>query len=510
MPQEIIRTRFAPSPTGYLHIGNLRNALYDYIFSKQKKGKYILRIEDTDQSREVGGASEKLIKILEQMGLPHDEGAMLENGKIVDNGDFGPYLQSKRIDLYQKYAKQLIQEKKAYYCFCVSERLDKMREEQQAKKIAPKYDRHCLNLTEQEIQDKIAKGEKYVIRFKIPDAGEFICNDIVKGEVKFKTSELDDFVLLKSDGFPTYHLAHIVDDHFMKITHVLRGDEWLPSLPKHILLWQTFGWESPKYAHLPLLLNSDKSKLSKRQGDVFVEDYLDKGYLPEAILNFVALLGWNPGEGSEQEIFSMDELIEKFDIKKINKSGAVFNIEKLDWMNGMYIRKMDLDKLAEKCLPYFEKWFEENKEVLDTQRGVQHLPADLDYIKKIVKVERERLKKLSDITQNIKFFYSDDLKYDPKKIVWKKSTKQDTKKNLQLSLELINDISDQDFTKENLEIQFKELIEKEKIGVGDILWPLRYSLTAEEKSPNPFEVAWVLGKNKSVERVEKTIVALNN
>ncbi len=205
---------------------------------------------------------------------------------------------------------QLVQEKKAYYCFCASERLDKMREEQQARKMAPKYDRHWLNLTEQEIQDKIANGEKYVIRFKIPDSGEFICNDIVKGEVKFKTSELDDFVILKSDGFPTYHLAHIVDDHFMKITHVLRGDEWLPSLPKHILLWQAFGWESPVYAHLPLLLGADKSKLSKRQGDVAVEDYLEKGYLPEAILNFVALLGWNPGEGSEQEIFSMDELIE--------------------------------------------------------------------------------------------------------------------------------------------------------------------------------------------------------
>ncbi len=349
--EKTTRTRYAPSPTGYLHVGGLRGALYNYIFAKQNNGKYILRIEDTDQKREVAGASEKTIKTFEEIGLSHAEGPILENGKIVDKGDFGPYLQSKRIDLYQKYAMQLVQEKKAYYCFCASERLDKMREEQQARKMAPKYDRHCLNLTEQEIQDKIANGEKYVIRFKIPDSGEFICNDIVKGEVKFKTSELDDFVILKSDGFPTYHLAHIVDDHFMKITHVLRGDEWLPSLPKHILLWQAFGWESPVYAHLPLLLGVDKSKLSKRQGDVAVEDYLDKGYLPEAILNFVALLGWNPGEGSEQEIFSMDELIEKFDINKVNKSGAVFNIEKLDWMNGVYMRKMDTDKLAEKCLP---------------------------------------------------------------------------------------------------------------------------------------------------------------
>ncbi|MFH1565323.1 MAG: glutamate--tRNA ligase [bacterium] len=544
MLKKTTRTRFAPSPTGYLHIGSLRNALYDYIFAKQNNGKYVLRIEDTDQSREVAGASEELIKTLNKIGLPHNEGPILENGKIIDKGDFGPYLQSKRIELYQKYAKQLVDEKKAYYCFCTSERLNKMREDQQAQKIAPKYDRHCLDLTDNEIQKKIESDEKYVVRFKIPDIGEIICNDLVKGEVKFKANELDDFVLLKSDNFPTYHLANIVDDYFMKITHVLRGDEWLPSLPKHLLLWQAFGWESPEYAHLPLLLNADKSKLSKRQGDVFVEDYLDKGYLPETILNFVALLGWNPGEGSEQEIFSMDELIEKFDINKVNKSGAVFNIEKLDWMNGMYIRKMDIDELTKKCLPYFKKWFseneikfdknnytasesprgdsdgapEENTKVLDTQGGVQHLPcsagvsrqgtpapADLDYIKKIVSIEQTRLKKLSDITDNIKFFYFDDLKYDPKKIVWKKSNPQDTKKNLQLCLGLLNNIGVQEFTRENLEIKFKELIEKEKIGVGDILWPLRYALTAEEKSPNPFEVAWVLGKSRSIERVERAI-----
>lgn len=496
MPKQTTRTRFAPSPTGYLHIGSLRNALYDYILAKQNNGDYILRIEDTDQKREVTGASKELIKTLLKIGLPHNEGPILEKNKIIEKGNFGPYFQSKRINIYQKYAQQLVKEKKAYHCFCAKERLDQMRKEQQNKKLAPKYDRHCLNLTDKEIEEKISNNEKSVLRFKIPEINEVICKDMVKGKVKFKTNDLDDFVILKSDSFPTYHLANIIDDHLMKITHVLRGDEWLPSLPKHLLLWQAFNWESPQYAHLPLLLNPDKSKLSKRQGDVAAEDYLNKGYLPEAILNFVALLGWNPGQGSEKEIFSMDELIEKFDINKVNKSGAVFNVEKLDWMNGLYIRKMNLDDLTKKCLPHLEKWFEENK--IENKRATDH-------IKKIVQIEQERLKKLSDITQNIKFFFCDDLKYDSKKIVWKKSNPKDTKKNLELSLELMNNISKQEFTKENLEQKFKELIEKEKIGAGDILWPLRYALTAEEKSPSPFEVAWTLGKDKSIERIRKTI-----
>jgi glutamyl-tRNA synthetase len=549
MSKKITRTRFAPSPTGYLHVGSLRNALYNYIFAKQNKGRYVMRIEDTDKKREVVGASKELLKTLAKIDLPHDEGPMLKDGEIIDKGDFGPYFQSKRIKLYQKYAQQLIQEKKAYYCFCSSERLEKMRKDQQTQKIAPKYDRHCLDLTNNEIKKKIKEGEKCVVRFKIPEVGTVVCDDLVKGEVKFKTSELDDFVILKSDNFPTYHLAHIVDDYLMKITHVLRGDEWLPSLPKHLLLWQAFGWESPSYAHLPLLLNSNKSKLSKRQGDVAVEDYLNKGYLPEAILNFVALLGWNPGEGSEQEIFSMNELIKKFDINKVNKSGAVFNIEKLDWMNGMYIRKMNSDDLTKKCLPYLKhSSFLEKKYnivfisiisslfILSIFSILWYLPShkmvryeiagfilfifymlvllqiknkkNLDYIKdldykKIVQIEQERLKKLSDITQNTKFFFCDDLKYDPKKIIWKKSNPQDTEKNLKLCLDLLNNISAQDFTKENLEKKFKKLIEKEKIGAGDILWPLRYALTAQEKSPSPFEVAGVLGKDKSIERVKK-------
>jgi glutamyl-tRNA synthetase len=513
MTKRIIRTRFAVSPTGYLHVGGLRNALYSYIFAKQNNGQYVLRIEDTDQKREVKGAAKNLIRVLEKVGLKHDEGPVLENNKIVDKGEFGPYTQSKRIDLYQKYAEQLVSEKKAYYCFCTPERLDQMRKKQQAQKKPPRYDRQCLNLSDDDVAKKIENNEKHVVRFRIPDGvetspsadglvstDEVVCDDLVHGKVKFKISELDDFVILKSDGFATYHLAHVIDDYLMKISHVLRGDEWLPSLPKHLLLWQAFGWDAPRYAHLPLLLNPDKSKLSKRQGDVSVEGYLKQGYLPEVIINFVALLGWNPGKGSEQEIFSLDELIKKFDIKKVNKSGAVFNIDKISWMNGLYIRKMDFDQLVEKCLPYIEEYLKINKVPFDKKDK-----KDIEYATQIISIEQERLKKLSDIVSNIEFFYHDNTEYDAKKLIWKKSDQAATKKNLQLAFKLLNSIDKKDFTKINLETKFYNLIEKEGISAGDILWPLRYALTGVDKSPSPFEVAWVLGKAKSLERIKIAI-----
>lgn len=492
-----IRTRFAPSPTGYLHVGGLRNALYCYLFARQNNGKFILRIEDTDQEREVAGAAEKLMQTLNQVGLGYDEGPVLDNDQIIEKGEFGPYFQSKRLELYQKYAKQLIAEKKAYYCFCSTERLAEMRQKQQEQKQPPKYDRCCLNLTQQEIEQKLANQEKSVVRFKITDNQEVVAHDLVRGEVKFQTNELDDLVILKSDGFPTYHLAHVVDDYLMQISHVIRGEEWLPSLPKHILLWQAFGWPIPEYAHLSLLLNPDKSKLSKRQGDVAVEDYLIKGYLPEAIINFVALLGWNPGEGSEQEIFSLSELIQKFNLSHINKSGAVFNLEKLDWMNGVYLRQMSIDQLTEKCLPIAETWFKERQ-----------LTIDLALLKKIIKVEQTRLKKLTDITANFNIFYSDQLTYDPQKLIWKKSDQQTAKKNLQLALELLTTVNDNDWTVKNLELIFKRLIEENSLKTGEILWPVRYALSGVEQSPSPFELAWVLGKEKSIARIQQGIAQL--
>ncbi len=293
-----VRVRFAPSPTGYLHVGGLRTALYNFLFAKHHGGKIILRIEDTDQSRKVEGAVENLIETLRWAGVVYDEGP-------DRNGGFGPYIQSQRLSLYQQYAKQLIGSNKAYYCFCSSERLDEVRKKQIALKQSPSYDRHCRDLSSAESEKRVAAGDRYVVRMKVPLDGEMTFEDVIRGKVTIAYKILDDQVLIKSDGFPTYHLAVVVDDHLMGITHIIRGEEWLSSVPKHILLYQYFGWELPEYVHLPLLLNPDKSKLSKRQGDVAVEDYRAKGYLKEAIVNFIAFLGWNPGD--EREIFFMDQ-----------------------------------------------------------------------------------------------------------------------------------------------------------------------------------------------------------
>ncbi|MEK9158981.1 MAG: glutamate--tRNA ligase, partial [Patescibacteria group bacterium] len=310
-----VRVRFAPSPTGFLHVGGLRTALYNYLFAKQNKGVFFLRVEDTDQSRYVPGAVEALLKTIETVGFEIDEGPVLKNGKITEKGKYGPYFQSQRLDIYKKYADELVAKGHAYYCFCLADRLDQLRKTQETNKQPTMYDGLCHNLTPAEIKKKLAAGEKHVIRMNMPKEGQTIFQDLIHGEVKFENKLIDDQVLVKSDGFPTYHLAHAVDDHLMETSHVIRGDEWLSSTPKHLQLFKAFDWSAPAYAHIPLLLNPDRSKLSKRQGDVAVEDYLKKGYLAEALINFIALLGWNPG--TEKEIFSLDELIKGFSLAKV-------------------------------------------------------------------------------------------------------------------------------------------------------------------------------------------------
>ncbi|MFI5205418.1 MAG: glutamate--tRNA ligase, partial [Candidatus Paceibacterales bacterium] len=351
-----IRTRFAPSPTGLVHIGSLRTALFSFLFARHNNGVHVLRVEDTDQNREVEGALENLLRVMKTMGVEFDEGFYLaDDGKISDRGDFGPYLQSKRLGLYQKYAKQLVDEKKAYYCFCTEQRLEELRKEQTALKKPPMYDRHCYKLSADEVKKQLADfeaaGKHPVIRFFIPE-GQAVVHDLIYGDITYQNAILDDQVILKSDGFPTYHLAVVVDDHLMEISHVIRGEEWIPSTPKHVLLYQALGWEPAQFAHLPLILNPDKSKLSKRQGDVSVEDFLTKGYLPAALINFAAFLGWNPK--TEQEIFSLADLIAQFDLAKINKSGAVFDQNKLDWINGQYIRQISDDELVKMLIPYWQ------------------------------------------------------------------------------------------------------------------------------------------------------------
>ena len=339
MNQKFPRVRFAPSPTGYLHIGGLRTALYNYLFAKNQNGKLILRIEDTDRKRFVEGAVENLIDTLNWAGINFDEGPEM-------GGEFGPYLQSERLDIYKNLAWKLVSEGKAYYCFCTPERLEKLKEEQQKQKLPQaKYDKHCLHLSKTEIEEKLNSKIAFVIRLNVHPGQKIIFNDVIRETVEFDTNNIDDQVLIKSDGYPTYHLANVVDDHLMEITHVIRGEEWLSSTPKHVILYDYFGWDKPVFAHLPLLLNPDKSKLSKRQGDVAVEDYREKGYLKEALINFVALLGWNYGD--DKEVYEMDELIQKFSLERVHKAGAVFNLEKLNWLNFEHLRKKTDNEVLE-------------------------------------------------------------------------------------------------------------------------------------------------------------------
>jgi nondiscriminating glutamyl-tRNA synthetase len=492
-----IRTRFAPSPTGFVHIGSLRTELFNFLFTRHNGGTHVLRIEDTDQNRLVAGALENLLKVMKQLNIEFDEGHYLEkDGSIKQRGDYGPYLQSERLDIYHKYAKQLVTQKSAYYCFCSQERLDELRKEQVALKKPPMYDRLCRMLSQEEVDQKMAKfineGKSPVIRQSIPEAGQTQVHDLIYGEIIIENKILDDQVLIKSDGFPTYHLAVVVDDHLMEITHVIRGDEWIASTPKHILLYQAFGWEAPLFAHAPLIVNPDKSKLSKRQGDVAAEDYLNKGYLPEAIINFIAFLGWNPK--TEQEIFSLTELIENFDLANVNRSAAVFDLNKLDWINSHYIRSKPVGELVELLKPFWQ------------QAGVDITAASPEYLQAIVNLEKDRLKKLSEIGERTQYFFQDPV-YEGSLLVWKKSDAATTKRILEELYDFIQSITDSDITTAAaLEHHLKQFITDRGYDNGSVLWPLRTALTGLEKSPGPFEVAATLalglGKQEILQRLE--------
>jgi glutamyl-tRNA synthetase len=515
--KEKVRVRFAPSPTGYLHIGSLRSALFNYLTAKSLGGDFILRIEDTDQKREVAGAVDKLIDALEWVSLSFDEGP--DKG-----GKYAPYLQSQRMDIYQKYAEELLKKGGAYYCFCSAERLDRKRKDQEAKKLPPRYDRACRDLTLEEVGKKIKNGETFVLRQRIPSKGEVIVYDELRGEIKFKAEELEDHVLIKSDGMPTYQFANVVDDHTMKITHVLRGDEWISSFPKNILLYKAFKWTSPKFIHMPLILNKEGGgKLSKRQGDVTVEDYRSKGYLPEALINFCVLLGWrgklinneklimNNREGKGSEVFSLKELEKVFNYKDIGTSPAVFDLEKLDSLNGYYIRQMDLDKLTKMCVPYLEKaglikpmvngqWLmvSDNKEI------------SFGYLKKVVKLEQERLKKLSEIGERTEFFFNHDLKYEADLLIWKSLSHEEVKNNLEKIHELLEKIPEENWTDDSINDAIITYLKAKELKVGDYLWPLRVSLTGLKASPGPFEVAEVLGRAESLSRVQGGVKKLSS
>jgi glutamyl-tRNA synthetase len=467
----------APSPTGFLHVGGLRTALYNFLFARKSDGKFILRIEDTDRARMVDGALENIVQTLAEFKISADEGPYWDNG-LKMRGDHGPYYQSERLPIYEKYAKELIEKKFAYYCFCSPQRLEELRNDQQAKKMPPKYDKHCLHLSEDVVKAKLLAGDKRVIRLNVPADKKIKFQDLVHGEIEISTNEIDDQVLIKSDGYPTYHLAVVVDDHLMEISHVIRGDEWIPSTPKHILLYEALGWEMPIFVHLPLLQSINRKKLSKRDGDVSVKDFLDKGYLPEALLNFVALLGWNPK--TEQEIFNLRDLIDQFSLEKLNKAWAVFDLSKLDWINGLYIRKMDISELMSKTMPYLK------------QKGINFENYPKDFLEKILTLEKDRLKKLSEIGERVDYYFKQPV-FDPNLLIWKKSTKETTLKNLEKLQGFLQIIAAADFNKDFLDQSIKKFITDNKLTTGEVLWPLRVALTGLEASPGPFEIMDAFG-----------------
>lgn len=467
----------------------------------------ILRIEDTDQKREVPGAVGNLIKILNWVGITFDE------GPAEIGGDYGPYIQSQRLDIYKKHVDELLEKGGAYHCFCTSERLQDMRKKQEELKLPPRYDRACRDLDKKEVERRIEAGEKYVIRQKMPLEGETVVHDELRGDIKFKNADLDDQVLIKSNGVPTYQFANVVDDHLMEITHVSRAEEWISSFPKNILLYQSFGWVPPLFIHFPLVLNKEGGKLSKRQGDVAVEDYRDKGYLPEALINFCTLLGWHPK--GDNEIFAVNEAIKAFDYHDMGASPAVFDVEKLDYFNGYYIRQKNLDELTDLCLPFLQ-----SAGLIETNGGsylnsgiknkITGENISFDQLKKIILTVQERLKKLSEVGELTRFYFLNTLTYLVEILIWKKSTTKETKDNLNELYKKLESFSESDWTKEQLEAKIIEYIKSKDGKVGDYLWPMRVALTGLKASPGPFEIADVLGKSKTLGRIKLAIGLLDN
>lgn len=490
-----MRTRFPPSPTGFLHIGGLRTALYCYLIAKQTNDTFILRIEDTDRERTIPGATENIVTTLYWAGVVPDEGVVLDSGSIAQTGANGPYIQSERSELYKQHANMLIEKGFAYYAFDTKDDLEEMRQrESAAGNPAPKYDasvrmrmKNSLTLTPEEVHAKMEAGEPYVIRMKIPEGNVVRFQDEIRGNVEFKGMEIDDQILIKSDGFPTYHLANVVDDHFMKVELVIRGEEWLSSTPKHLLLFEYFGWTAPRYAHVPLLLNKDRSKLSKRQNDVSVQDYIDHGYLPEVIINFIALLGWNPG--TVQEIFTMEELVEQFSLERVQKGGAVFDREKLDWFQGQWMRKIPSDEFAKRIRPI----------VAAEYPAAENDPAFAERAALI----QERIMFFKEAPEMLAYYYTEPVITKELLANKKQKVTEELLPNILLLLETtLTNVSENNWTLAGLETALRAATEKAELKIGQTLWPLRAALTGLPFSPGAFEVAAALGKKETLSRLQ--------
>ena len=472
-----VRTRFAPSPTGYMHLGGMRTALYTYLFTRKNHGKFILRIEDTDQARYVEGATDVIYRTLKDIGLVWDEGPDV-------GGDYGPYIQSERKGMYLPYARQLVRDGKAYYCFCTKEELDKRRAEAEAKGETFKYDKHCLNMPREEVERRLAAGEPYVIRQNVPTQGEASFDDIIFGHIAVDCSELDDMILIKADGMPTYNFANVIDDHTMGITHVMRGSEYLSSTPKYNLLYDAFGWEKPVYIHLTNIMRDAQHKLSKRTGDAYYEDYIAKGYLKDAILNYIALLGWNPGD--DREFFTLDELIEAFSLEGLSKSPAIFDVNKLTWMNAEYIRRLEPNEFNRYAQPWYEK-------------------AGIDAMNKetLCRILQPRVEFFAQLPEMVDFLVKLDEEYDVAMFTNKKS-----KTNPEVSLGVLNMAIDalnalETWEEAAIHDTLIGLAEKNGLKNGTMLWPVRIALAGKQVTPGgAIEIAYLLGKDESLRRLE--------
>ena len=484
-----VRVRFAPSPTGSLHVGGIRTAMYDWLFAKHTGGRFILRIEDTDAARKVEGTVEMIMDSLKWLGLDWDEGPDI-------GGDYGPYFQSQRLDGYRRAAERLISQGDAYYCYCSPLRLKEMRDEQTKRKQPPGYDRLCRELTPQQRADMEASGVKPVVRFKMPLEGQITHDDVIYGKVTFDLSTLDDYVLLKSDGYPTYHLANVVDDSAMEISHVIRGEEWISSVPRHLLLYKALKLKPPRFAHNPVILGPHRAKLSKRHGAVSIIEYREQGYLPEAMFNFLALIGWSLDD--KTEIISRQELIDNFSLERISRTGALFDRQKLEWMNGVYIRNLSPEDFIQRTMPFLD-----SRLPLEVKR-----PLSADYVGRIMPLIQERAKTLAEVPDLVSFFFVEESDYDAGLLVGNNMTRESALKALTVSLERLERL--ETFDTETLETLLRPLAEELELKTGQLFGTLRIATTGRTAAPPLFQTMAVLGRELCLKRIATALDKLRS
>ena len=485
---EEVRVRFAPSPTGYLHIGGARTALFNWLYAKSNGGKLILRIEDTDTDRLKEDSVSQILTSLKWLGINWDEGPEI-------GGNYGPYFQSERKKLYKREAERLLAEGKAYCCFCTPEDLEAEREKQRKAKQPFRYARACRELSPEEVKERIAGGESYSVRIKIPKEGEVVVHDMIHGDVSFDLTQLDDFVIMKSNGMPTYNFAVVIDDHMMKISHVLRAEEHLSNTPKQILLYEACGFETPNFGHMPMILAPDRSKLSKRHGATSVEEFREQGYLPQAIINYLTLLGWAPG--NEQEIFSLEETCQKFKFEKMSKKAAVYDTKKLTWLNGQYLSSLPLEDIMPEVKPFFIKAGLVDENWLDTNAA---------YFEKLIDVVRVRVKTLQEVVDASTYFFEDLTGYDEKGIA-----KHFKPEAVQILTDCLNGLEAlEEFSLENTEKVYNDIAERNEMALGKVIHPTRLALTGRTVSPGLFDVMLLLGKEKTIKRIKDAIIFINS